>query len=157
MTFVRAAGIVAQGHRVASGACGDPRFPHGTIAPQLPFFTAHLPDLEVYLGGPAHPATINLRFPGCAVTIRSPEHRLEHVAWTTSFAPESFYLSACELRIADAAYPAFLYIPDPRTKPDHQQAADVVELLCRFVPGLRYGMAVELCHASAAITIAPAR
>ena len=34
----RTPGVVVRGHGVASGRAGDPRFPHGTVAMQIPFF-----------------------------------------------------------------------------------------------------------------------
>ncbi len=153
--WMQASGEVVRGHRVASGACGDPRFPAGTIAPQLPFFRAGIADFEAYLGGPAFAGTINLNFPGRTVILRTPELRLAAVRWTARFPPENFLLSRCRLRWdGGAGRPAFLYIPDPATKPDHHQASSVVEILGGFMPGLAYGTPVELNYRADAIEIA---
>lgn len=156
MSGVRAGGIVVRGHRVASGACGDPRFPAGTIAAQLPFFAALIPGFAAYLRGPAHPGTINLRFAARRVRILRPEHHLRAIAWTAAFPPEDFFLARSTVTLGGVGHPAYAYIPDPRTKPDHHQAADVVELLARFIPGLAYGDRAELACAATALAIEPA-
>lgn len=150
----QAAGIVTQGHRVASGRCGDPRFPHGTIAPQLPFFAQAIPGFERHLGGIPYPGTINLSFPGCVVRLNAPEFRLEGVAWTTHLPPENFFLSACEIAPEGLPpTPAFVYVPDPATKLEHFQAGSIVELLAPFIPGLRYGMPALLRYRPEALAI----
>ena len=151
--FLRATGEVVAGHRVASGAGGDPRFPRGTIVPQLPFLRAAIPGFDAHLGAPPFPGTINLRFDGRTVTILRPELRVPAVRWTEQFPPENFLLSRCRLERRGVALPAFLYIPDPATKPDHYQPGSVVELLCGLVAGLAYGETVELLYAPAAISI----
>lgn len=153
MHWVESRGTVARGHRVASGACGDPRFPAGTIAPQLAFFRRLVPDLEGWLGGPAHPGTINVCFADRRVTILAPEIVLREVRWTGIFPPETFFLSRAELVRDGTAHPAFLYIPDPATKPDHPTAPGVVELLAGFIPGLAYGHDVLLRHSADAIRL----
>ena len=151
-----AAGEVVRGHGVASGGCGDPCFPAGTIAPQLPFLRAAIPDFDAWLGAAPFPGTINLDFAGRVVRVRRPEIRVPGVRWTDCFPPETFFLSRCRLRWRDAVHPAFAYIHDPRTKTAHFQAASVLELLCARVPGLHHGATVELRYAPAALAIDPA-
>ena len=151
-----ATGQVVRGHGVASGAGGDPRFPDGTIALQLPFLRAAVADLDAWLGAPPFPGTINLDFANRIVVIRQPEIRIAAVRWTESFPPENFFLSRCHIRWRGEMRPAFAYIPDPLTKPDHLQAASVLELLCAAIPGLHYGASVDLSYAPEALSIAAA-
>lgn len=149
------AATVVSGHRVASGLGGDPRFPQGTITPQLPFFRRAMPDMVAFLGGEPFPGTINLKVDG-RVEVRCPEFRLPDVRWTDAFPPETFYLSRAALQADDAAHPVLLYIPDPATKPDHFQPADRIELLASRIEGVAYGAAVRLLYDPDAILIRPA-
>jgi hypothetical protein len=137
-------GEVVPGHRVASGACNDARFPQGTLRPQLPFFRSAIGGFDDYLGGEAYPGTINVRLPGRVVEPGTAEHRLPNIAWTTAFGPETFLISRAALQLHGRMTPAYLYIPDPATKPDHHQARDVVELIAGHIPDLRYGASVTL-------------
>lgn len=133
-------GIVVRGHRVASGEGGDPDFPHGTIRPQLGAFRAAIPDFEAYLGGLPFAGTINVQIEGAAaLTAGEPDFRIGPVRWTDRFQAEIFLLSRAILKIGDTAHPAFLYIPDPATKPRHFQPTNVVELLATHLPALKYG------------------
>lgn len=144
MRQAESAGIIVRGHRVASGACGDPRFPLGSIAAQLPYFRAQVPSFEAYLGGPAHAGTINLGFRGRRVALGRAELVVSQVAWTDCFPPENFFLSRAELEANGRVHRVFLYVPDPATKPDHPAAPDGVELLAQFIPDLAYGDSVIL-------------
>ena len=145
-----------RGHRVASGACGDPRFPDGTIAPQLGPFRERIAVFDGWLGGDAYPATINLAFAGCRIVAGEPDFRIGPLCWTDCFPPETFLISRCTIEHRAKRYPAFVYMPDPGTKPDHHQAADIVEILTCFVPGLAYGDSVRLLCSPRAVAIVPA-
>ena len=156
MVHATVAGTVVRGHRVASGTCGDPRFPGGTIAAQLPFFQNRVPDFEAYLGGAAYPGTINFQVDGGSVQLGSPEIRVEAVRWTAHFAAENFFLSRCLLAVdGSPPVPAFLYVPDPATKPDHFQPASILELLARPIPHLGYGAHAVLGYDPQALAIIP--
>ena len=87
------------------------------------------------------------------MTILRPEIRVPAVRWTEHFPPENFFLSRCRLAWRGTERPAYLYIPDPATKPDHLQPGSIAELLCGFVAGLEYGESAELLYAPAAISI----
>lgn len=138
------------GHRVASGHGCDARFPEGTIALQLPFFRQLIPEFENHLGGRAYPGTINVALDCKQVVRLEPEYSLTKLRWTDLFPPETFFLSKATLEHRGEAHPVFLYIPDPTTKPDHIQRQDVVELLARWLPEVRYGDRVSLlCRANA--------
>lgn len=152
----QSAGIVVRGHRVASGLCGDPRFPHGTIAPQLPFLERAIPGLAGWLGGAPYPGTINLDFAGRQVRYPAPDWRLEGIGWTEALPPENFLLARCRLVHRGTPWPALAYCPDPATKVEHHQPGSIVELIARFVPDLCYGDAVTLIHDPTALAIIPA-
>lgn len=145
-----AAATVVPGHRVASGTGDDPRFPAGTIRPQLPFFAAAAPALFAHLGAPPFPGTVNLRL-RCAVVPGTPDCRLPDIRWTDQLPAETFLLSRAWLEAGTGWQPMLLYIPDPLTKPDHHQPADVVELLGPLIAGLAYGATVKLRYPAAAL------
>jgi hypothetical protein len=150
--MIWAQGTIVQGHRVASGYGNDPRFPGGTIRPQLPALRASIPDFDQYLGGSAFAGTINVRLDGVRrVVPGEPDFRIGPVPWTDVFPPEIFLISRAMLRIRGQEQPAFLYIPDPATKPGHYQPSDVIELLAGFLLGLTYGDPVELGYAPQAL------
>lgn len=153
LTPVRAR--VVQGHRVASGRCGDPRFPDGTIAPQLPLFRARVAEFDAYLGAAAFPGTINLRVDGLVAPLR-PEIVIPGLRWSAQAPAETFFLSRAALDHAGRRHPVYLYMPDPATKPDHHQPAGTIELLAARIDGLAYGDAVVLHHRPEAILIRPA-
>jgi hypothetical protein len=146
-------GQVVRGHRVASGARDDPRFPEGSIRPQLPFFRAAIPDFDGFLGGQAFPGTVNLRFAGRRLVLRRPEFFVAAVRWTAHFPTENFLLSRCGFVRGGVTWPAYIYVPDPATKPDHHQDSATVELLARPIADLNYGDYADLYYDPAAITI----
>lgn len=150
---VRLSGQVARGHRVASGLCGDGRFPTGTIAPQLPFFGAAIADFETWLGGPAWPGTINVALAGMSVRPGRADRVVGPIRWTGHFPPERFLMSRCLLVHRQAEHNAWLYIPDPATKPDHHQPGDLVEILARRLDGICYDDPVDLVIPAQALVI----
>ena len=131
---------VVQGHRVASGENGDPRFPGGTIRMQLPFFKARGLDLSRF-----HPATVNVDIAPCAYRVVAPRHTFRQVAWHPTAPAEDFaFIDVEVLGLGPEPVTGFIYYPHPETKPCHFQKASVLELLLPFVPSLRYGMRVQL-------------
>jgi len=138
-------GAVTRGHRVASGQGGDPRFPQGTVAMQLPLLREALPELETWLGGAPFAGTINIALDDARIGPGTPDATLPALRWTAHFAPETFFLSRVVLVHAGIARRAWLYVPDPATKPpDHPARVGVVELLAQEVPDLSYGAPVRL-------------
>ena len=132
-------GVVVRGHGVASGRAGDPRFPDGTIAMQIPFFRA----LGLDLGG-FHPGTINidctpLRFrPGPGAVL------FERVKWHLETPAETFSFARATLVRDGARHSAWIYYPHPETKPEHFQPGGVAEVIAPLVPDLAYGDRVIL-------------
>jgi hypothetical protein len=142
---------VVQGHRVASGQNGDPRYPGGTIQMQQPFFKALGLDLSQF-----YPGTMNVDIAPAAYRVVAPRHRFRQVAWHPTAPAEDFSFFDVELTgIGKAAVAGFIYYPHPETKPCHFQQTTVLELLLPFVPSLRYGMTVQLRIPSAQMAIVP--
>ena len=132
--------IIVQGHRVASGLNGNPRFPGGTLKMQLPLFKALGLDLShFYLG------TLNVSVAPLAYRLGAPRHQFRDVKWHPVEPPEDF--SFCDVRVvldAAEAVEGFVYYPHPETKPEHFQAPDVLELLLPWMPTFAYGNRIEL-------------
>jgi hypothetical protein len=123
-------GVVVEGHGVASGRSGDPRFPGGTIAMQAPYFREHGIDLSAYW-----PGTLNVDL---APVIPSPAQPVfdGRIAWHPGF-DERFLLMPIELEFKGASYAGLWYYPHPETKTEHFQRPTVVELLLPWIDGLR--------------------
>ena len=131
---------VVQGHRVASGENGDPRFPGGTIRMQLPFFKARGLDLSRF-----HPGTVNVDIAPCAYRVVAPRLTFRQVAWHPTAPAEDFsFIDVEVLGLGPEPVTGFIYFPHPETKPCHFQKPSVIELLLPFVPSLRYDMRVQL-------------
>lgn len=132
-------GEVVAGHGVASGRSGDPRFPDGTIALQLPRFAERDLDLSGF-----HPATINVSIAPARWDVVRADHTFREVAWHPTEPAEDFSFVAITLVAAGTAYPAMVYHPHPETKPDHVQPDDVVEVMASRIDGLAVGDPVRL-------------
>jgi hypothetical protein len=131
---------VVEGHRVASGLNGNPRFPGGTLRMQAPHFLALGFDLGAY-----HQGTVNVSIAPCTFRVVQPRLTFRQVKWHPTEPAEDFSFFDFRVVIADAAAIAgVIYYPHPETKPEHFQAPDVLELLLPFVPGLHYGMTLNL-------------
>lgn len=145
-------GHLVQGHRVASGLNGNPRFPGGTLRMQVPHFLALGFDIRhLYLG------TLNVSIAPLSYRVIKPKHTFVRVKWHPTEPAEDF--SFFDVRIIrPGALPVggFIYFPHPDTKPEHFQQPDVLELLLPFVEGLNYGTALTLEIPAAQMLIAPA-
>ena len=133
------AGVVVRGHGVASGRAGDPRFPIGTIAMQMPCFQALGLDLSGF-----HPGTMNV---DCAPFRFRPGPRallFERVKWHPEMPAETFSFARATLLHRGVRHPAWIYWPHPETKPEHFQPGCVAEVIAPRIEGLAYGDAVTL-------------
>jgi hypothetical protein len=131
---------VVEGHRVASGMNGNPRFPGGTLRMQTPHFLALGFDIRHLYYGTLNVSIAPLRWR--AVKAR---HTFTKVKWHPTEPAEDF--SFFDVRVGrpgGSAAAGFIYLPHPETKPEHFQQPDVLELLLPFMEGLRYGMALSL-------------
>ena len=131
---------IVQGHRVASGQNGNPRFPGGTLRMQMPFFQALGLDLSAFYLG-----TVNVSIAPLRYRVLQPRYTFRAMKWHPVEPAEDF--SFFDVRVLrDGADPlaGFIYFPHPETKPEHFQRADVLELLLPFMEGLQYGMTLKL-------------
>ncbi len=148
--WIELSGTVTQGHRIASGEAAHSPYGTGSLALQIPHFAAQGLDLSGY-----HPATLNVALDVSAVHLRQPAHTFRGVRWTDRVPPEDFSFAPCQLRHAAHTYEGWVYSPHPETKPDHHQAANVLEVITGFIPGIRYGSAVTLSVHRGTLAIEP--
>lgn len=131
---------IVQGHRVASGLNGNPRFPGGTLRMQAPHFLVRGFDVSQL-----YPGTLNVSIAPFSYRVVKPRHTFTNVKWHPTEPAEDFSFFDVRLILSPAtAVKGFIYFPHPDTKPEHFQQPDVLELLMPFVEGLRYGAEVKL-------------
>jgi hypothetical protein len=125
-------GQVVSGHGVAGGTSGASPYPAGTIAMQIPFFSALGLDLSSF-----HPATINVTTSPFSIRILRPAFHFEGVQWTDVHGPESFDFIHVELRLGTRKVPAWGYRPTAETKAGHPQPVEVLEVIAPFLPDIQ--------------------
>jgi hypothetical protein len=133
-------GKVVRGHGVASGSGGDPRFPAGTLALQLPIFARLGLQLEGFYHG-----TINVSVAPLLPQPQRPIVTYQEVQWHPGCPAEDF--SFFDIKIAGAAgvaVPAYIYWPHPETKPEHFQDPHVVEILAPHLEDISEGLPARL-------------
>lgn len=131
---------IVPGHRVASGLNGNPRFPGGTIQMQTPHFLSLGLDLSAY-----HPGTLNVSIAPRRYRVLAARHTFRAVKWHPTEPVEDFsFFDVTLSRDGVSPVRGLIYYPHPATKPEHFQAADVLELLMPFTEGLSYGLQVHL-------------
>lgn len=130
---------IIRGHRVASGLNGDPRFPGGTVAMQVPHFAR----LGLDLSG-CHPGTLNVDISPCTYRLLKPRHTFEQVQWHPVEPAETFSFFDARLLHAGRVHEVFIYLPHPETKPEHFQAPTTLEILAPWIDGLGYETAIQL-------------
>jgi hypothetical protein len=140
---MRIEGKVIQGHGVASGKAGDPRYPEGTLARQLPFFKAAGLDLGKY-----HLGTINLDIHPYRYRIIEPFRFFSQLQWSEFIPAENFYFFNLTAYRKSDYYKGLIYMPDPETKVEHQQHSSTLELLLPKIKDLNYGdiLGIEVPH-----------
>jgi hypothetical protein len=131
---------LVEGHRVASGLNGNPRFPGGTLRMQTPYFQERGFDIShLYLG------TLNVSIAPLSYRVVKARHTFANVKWHPTEPTEDFSFFDVRVVCPDGTTVAgYIYYPHPETKPEHFQQPDVLELLLPFVEGLRYGMTLRL-------------
>jgi len=132
---------IVQGHRVASGLNGNPKFPGGTLRMQLPFFRDLGLDLSRY-----HLGTLNVSIAPLSYRVVKPKFTFRDVKWHPTEPAETFSFFDVVVHRDDAAAPVsgLIYFPHPETKPEHFQNSDVLELLLPWTDGLGYGAKLTL-------------
>ncbi|MFA7159850.1 MAG: hypothetical protein WC299_11160 [Kiritimatiellia bacterium] len=137
--WIKLNGVVERGHGVAAGFIPDNRYPHGTLALQIPIFKARGLDLGEY-----HRGTLNISLKPFVFEMINPQYTFRKVAWTDHHPPEDFSFSRCALVFSGKRYDAWVYYPHPETKKDHFQDPAMVEVITKHITGIEYGRAVEL-------------
>lgn len=137
MKITAVKGIIIAGHRVASGPSRD--YPYGTLEKQKPYFKALGLDLENVYNG-----TLNISIHPHTFEMINPEFIFERVEWTDLHPPETFSFSRCALMFKGKRYAGWVYYPHPETKERHFQQPSIIEILAGFIPGIRYGVEVEI-------------
>lgn len=131
---------IVQGHRVASGLNGNPRFPGGTLRMQLPFFAALGLDLSSF-----YPGTLNVSIAPKGYRVVGPRHTFRALKWHPEDAAEDFsFFDVTVHREGSEPVKGWIYFPHPDTKPVHFQKPDVLELLLPWTEGLGYGTKITL-------------
>jgi hypothetical protein len=131
---------IVQGHRVASGLNGNPRFPGGTMRMQLPFFKELGLDLSMF-----HLGTLNVSIAPLSYRVVQPKLTFRDLKWHLTEPAEDFsFFDVLVHRDGAPPVNGFIYFPHPDTKPEHFQKPDVLELLLPWTEGLAYGMKIRL-------------
>ena len=144
--FVTVAGIVIQGHRVASGPSRE--YPYGSLERQMPFFKAGGLDLDRFFVGTLNVSIAPLRF-----EVVKPAYLFRQVAWTDLHPPEDFSFSFCRVRFHGREYEGVTYYPHQETKIRHFQDPAMIEVITDKIPGVGYGTRLELLFDPNAIKI----
>ena len=130
-------GVVVAGYRVASGPSKD--YPYGTLEKQIPLFKQLGLNLERF-----HPGTLNVSIAPATFEMVDPEYTFWQVAWTDLHPPEDFSFSRCTVTYKSATHAGYVYYPHPETKKRHFEGASLLEIICGYIPEIRYGERVEL-------------
>lgn len=130
--WIQLNGILAQGHRVASGPSKD--YPYGSLERQRPLFKARGLDLEGYFNG-----TLNIDIRPYVFRMEKPEYMFHQVEWTDLHPPEHFSFSRCKVIYRDVVYDGWVYYPHPETKERNFQNPSLVEVIATAIPGIKYG------------------
>lgn len=131
---------IVQGHRVASGLNGNPRFPGGTIRMQLLFFRELGLDLRGY-----HLGTLNVSIAPLSYRVVKPRLTFREVKWHPVEPAEDFsFFDVVVHRDAAPPVSGLIYFPHPETKPEHFQKPEVLELLLPWTEGLVYDTQIRL-------------
>jgi len=132
-------GEVVSGHGVAGGTPAGSPYPTGTIAMQIPFFSALGLDLSSF-----HAATINVSTKPFSIRILNPAFHFDRVQWTDLHGPESFDFIHVGLLLGDLKTEAWGYRPTADTKAGHPQPEGVVEVIAPFLPSLHLHSEIRL-------------
>ena len=141
-------GLIRKGYGVASGLGDSPPYPTGTLALQIPVFTARGVDLSPFYRG-----TLNVDISPHRFALPNPDVILTQVAWTDRIPPEDFSFCACLLQANGVTHRALIYRPHPETKVEHFQHESVVEILAPFVASVGAGSQVTLRFRSQQVTL----
>ncbi len=132
--WVQIKGKIKKGYGVASGKGGDKRFPNGTIEMQKPFFHKQGLDLEPYFSG-----TLNISIFPHQYSVKQAKYTFKNVKWAENEPAEDFSFFDCRIRLKNGELQTgLIYYPHPETKPEHFQAADILEIITFKIDDLEY-------------------
>ena len=138
--WIKVKGIIKKGYGVASGKGGDKRFPNGTIAMQKPLFYQQRLDLEPYFSG-----TLNISISPHQYSIKQAKYTFKNLKWAEKEPAEDFSFFDCRILLKNGEIKeGLIYYPHPDTKPEHFQAADILEIITFKIDDLKYGDEVIL-------------
>ena len=138
--WIKIKGIIKQGYGVASGKGGDKRFPNGTIEMQKPFFSQQGLDLEAYFSG-----TLNISISPHQYSVKQAKYTFKNLKWAEKEPAEDFSFFDCRILLKNGEIKSgLIYYPHPDTKPEHFQAADILEIITFKIDDLNYGDEVIL-------------
>ena len=132
-------GRIVKGHGVASGISKESPYPTGSLEMQFPCFRERGLDLNHFYKG-----TLNVDISPYRWKPIKPDHYLEQINWTDLIPPESFMFFACRLIHKNRIYGGMIYFPDPKTKVQHFQREDMIEILTSRIRGIAHGDEVEI-------------
>jgi len=132
-------GKIVKGHGVASGISKTNPYPKGSLEMQFPFFKKMGLDLNHFYKG-----TINIDISPYKWRPQKPDYYLKLVNWSNQIPPESFMFFECELLFESKTYPGIIYFPDPKTKVQHFQKENMIEVIGTKVSGLEYEMQIAI-------------
>ena len=131
---IKVKGTIKKGYGVASGKGGDKRFPKGTIEMQKPFFYQQGLDLEPYFSG-----TLNISISPSQYTVKQAKYTFKNIKWAEKEPAEDFSFFDCRILLKNGEVKeGLIYYPHPDTKPEHFQAADILEIITFKIDDLNY-------------------
>lgn len=131
---------IVQGHRVASGLNGNPRFPGGTLKMQTQAFRDRGLDLTQF-----HPGTLNVSISPYTYCVTKPKFTFPRISWHPVDPAEDFSFFDVDVVYRDQPIASgLIYYPHPETKPTHFQPSDMLELLLPTIQGIEYGEEIIL-------------
>ncbi len=132
-------GKLIKGHGVASGISKTTPYPKGSQEMQFPFFKKMGLDLcHFYLG------TININISPFLWKPINSDYYLKNVNRTSQIPPESFMFFDCQLKFDSKTYPGIIYFPGPKTKEQHFQKEDMIEVISIKIPNIENGMRITI-------------
>ncbi|MEM7725161.1 MAG: hypothetical protein AAF208_02160 [Cyanobacteria bacterium P01_A01_bin.45] len=138
--WLQVKGIIKRGYGVASGKGGDIRFPDGTIVMQKPFFYERGLDLAPYFSG-----TLNISIFPHQYAVKQSKYTFRNIKWAEKEPAEDFSFFDCRIQLKNGnSQEGLIYYPHPETKPEHFQAADILEIITFEIENLKYNDEVIL-------------
>ncbi len=132
-------GKVVKGHGIASGISENNPYLKGSLEMQFPFFKKMGLDLYHF-----HLGTINIDISPFLWKPIRPDYYLKQVIWTNQIPPESFMFFECELLFESKTYPGIIYFPDPKTKVQHFQKKEMIEVISIKIKEMEYGTEIDI-------------